>query len=790
MPARVPRNNGPARRSAQLVLALLIALGACVAGPATALADPVRPKATPLAVVAAGAPTRCPSAGEVDGEQLTTLLSRTISDDNFSTFFAFTLLQVLPTPAVVLCDPDLAKTNQPLGAFGGATHHELSSDVAFAGLRALGAPPEGVADSELVPGDRVELPTASPRAQLTVVVATTTGARSAHVPSLGAPQATAVRVEGTLAAPVVVVERAGGDPTRVAVTPPPAAAVRVQPRLRGREIRFNGTAAPGTIVTASAGDDDGDVVIAASSGRFKGLSVRVGPRRRAISISLLSLARRQAFEVSCVARWSKARKLADKISCKAIKAARATRAVRQAIATSAPLEHAAATPVASASTRVVASGAAAPTTAEASLSRLATYSADEVASLAGDLNGDGRPETLLNNAFDETPRPRLVVSKVGGTATTIPFRTDRNDFEFVVETVPDLDGDGRDELSGGNGVFITDALAAPALPARIDVRALRPTSPRDLDLGVENRDNLFSSLLTASEPLGTVADGTGDGRPELVVDSDGISAIFPSQAVVPGIRSRLAQVFPLAWLDELKLEDLSDEALDAALSGRFIDDMQATSAAATPGSVVVGGRFVSLAAADTTIAPTRPRTFLLRTFGGGSVPTATTSFSATGVPLLLDHDPASGDSLVALFQRTSCGKRRCLDRLLRLNAAGQAVSVIAVRRSEDQLSATFISDGPDGDSAVDAALWRGFGRSVGGVESAGDNGSIAVLTSAQTGSRKLASLPVLARGGKPVQALGRISSSVLPNGSRWLAAPTSERGRKRTGTYALLGQKP
>ncbi len=794
MPARVPRNNGP--MSGRLRVALLLALCAAGVAPAASSADPVRPKATPLAILATGAPTRCPSAGEVDGEQLTSLIRRSTEGLGSNAFLTFALFPVLPTPAVVLCDPELAQSNRPLGAFGGATHHDLSSDLVFPGLRALGTPADGLADSELVPGDRVELPVAGPKSQLTVVVATATGARSAHLPALGAPAATAVRIEGTLAAPVAVVERADGEPTRVPITPPSKSSVRVTPKLHGREIRFHGTAAPGTLVTVStSGGDDADLVVAAASGRFKGLEVRVGPKRRAISVSLISLTRRQAFEVNCTARWSKSRKLADKISCKAIKAARATRGVRQAVAQTAKARRAAAPPLA-APRATLASGAAAPTTVEASLNRLTTFAASELPSLGGDLNGDGRPETLVNNLYDETPRPRLVVSQGAGSATSVPIRADKNDYELLMDSVPDLDGDGRDELANGKGVLITDALAAPTLPAQIDLRALRPTSPRDLDLGLETDDDLFASLLTTSEPLGSVADTTGDGRPEPVLELDGLTAIFPSQAIAPGVRSRLAQVFPLAGLDDLddegtSEEALSDASLDALLNGRFLDDMQAMNAADNAGAVVVGGRLVALSPADPAIAPTRPRTLLLRTFGGGSVPTATTSFSATGIPLLLDHDPASGDSLVALFQRTTCGaKRRCLDRVLRINAAGQAQSVIAMRRSTDRVDATFIADGPDADSAVDAAIWRGSGRSTRDVKSAGDNGSIAVLTSAQAGSRQLRSLPVLTRGGKPVQALGRVSSTVLPNGSRWLAAQTSERGRKRTGTYALLGQKP
>ncbi|MBJ7470607.1 MAG: hypothetical protein JHD16_04870 [Solirubrobacteraceae bacterium] len=414
------------------------------------------------------------------------------------------------------------------------------------------------------------------------------------------------------------------------------------------------------------------------------------------------------------------------------------------------------------------------------------FASDEVADFGGDVNGDGRPEVIVNNQFDERPRPKLIVSSPTGAATPIPIRADVDDFELIVNSVPDLDGDGRDELQAGASVIVTDALAAAALPSRIDFRSVRPISRRDIDLGIATSSSALSGLLTADTPRGTVPDSTGDGRPEIVLAQGTIAAIFPSQAIVPGVRSRLAQTYPLALLDDISSEDISPA--DAANLERR--DIQAQFAANGAEPVVVGGRLVNLAPADAAASVSGPRTFRLTTYAAGPLPLATASFSATGIPLLLDHDPASGDSLVALFERASCGRRqRCLDRVLRVSATGSLRSVVAARRNDDDLYATFITDGPDADALVDVAISRGTRSSPRRALTAGDGGTIAILTSAQTGSTRLSKLPVLSRGRTPIRVISPPTSQVLPNGSRWLGAQTSERRRDRTGVFSTLAQR-
>ena len=111
------------------------------------------------------------------------------------------LVPYLPTPAIVLCDPDLLAGQRPLGAFGGSTANELSADFAYPGLRALGAPAEAQSTSQLSPGDRVTLPPAGPRTSLDVFVSTTGGARFVRVDALGQPTPTALRIDGTMARP-------------------------------------------------------------------------------------------------------------------------------------------------------------------------------------------------------------------------------------------------------------------------------------------------------------------------------------------------------------------------------------------------------------------------------------------------------------------------------------------------------------------------------------------------------------------------------------------------------------
>lgn len=752
---------------------------------APAAAGPVVPRATPLSVFGTTETAQvCPTTGELDGSRLSAIARDAVlgGGEDGAVFVGF-LMAFLPTPAVAVCDPDLAAGTVPLGPFGGATHHDLSADVAYPGIRAIGTPPEGFQDSELVPGDRVELPAAGARSTLDVMVATSRGAKITRVSPLGAPRATAVRVEGALSSPTLVVEREAGEPTRVAVAPPPAAAKKITPQLRGRTVRFGGTVPPGSLVTASSGELDGTAVVAGASGRFSRLDVRVGPSRRVIDVTVASLERRQLIGVRCSVRWSKARRLADRVRCKATKAsaARASRALRsgQQTVTEESPEVARARPTARA--------AAALPPAEATVTGLVKIQRNDEARLTGDVNGDGRPEVTVGTLTARGPQYSLAVSRVAGAPVLVPLRLDSDSFAMP-GSLPDLDGDGRDELVSGNAVVVTDALAAPTLPVRIDLRSLRPTSQRDLDLGLASRDSLLSSLLTPIDPLGAVTDTTGDGRPELVFGSSGLAAVFPSQAVVPGIRSRLAQIFPLAWLGGVSTEELLGE-LDAAAALGDLEfeedstaDLQVLTAASDPGALVRGQQFVRLSPTDPAIATNKPRTFALSRHGGGTQAVGTTTFRATGLPLLFDYDPASGDALVALFQADGCRASRCLDRLLRIGSAGELRSVTAFRRRPDAyLDGGFISDGPDADSAVDTAIWRAGGDDD--VDVAPGDRSVAVLPSADGGPRKLGSLAVLSRQGRPVELYG-VQLQVMPNGSRWLA------GYTRSGAFASLALRP
>ncbi len=84
-------------------------------------------------------------------------------------------------------------------------------------------------------------------------------------------------------------------------------------------------------------------------------------------------------------------------------------------------------------------------------------------------------------------------------------------------------------------------------------------------------------------------------------------------------------------------------------------------------------------------------------------------------------------------------------------------------------------------SAVDTAIWRAGGDDD--VDVAPGDRTVAVLPSADGGPRKLGSLAVLSRGGKPVELYG-VQLQVLPNGSRWLA------GYTRSGAFASLALRP
>ncbi|MBJ7472148.1 MAG: hypothetical protein JHD16_12650 [Solirubrobacteraceae bacterium] len=795
------------RRRAWIRAAALAVVLATPLTPTLVSAGPVVPKDAPLEVHGSGlGVARCPSTTEVDGSRLADLARQSLSDDRFAPaeLSPFDYASLLPTPAVVLCDPDLVATRRPLGPFGGQTRSALTADVATGGLRAIGAPPEALGESSLQVGDRLTLPAAGPRATLDVFVRTPGGARLQRIGPVGSPAPSALSVVAGAQGPVVVLERPGASESRHTVAPRPVRRPELRASLRGRDLVMQGNVAAGTLATIvyRPGLIDAQRAVASRSGRITVEALELDRRNVALSVLLENLQRRTVWAVRCSVRWDRDARRHARPRCAPASSEQARAAVAARTAATAQrlrrstARRAASQPLAlrgltTASNDPRARPAGALPTVPTSLTRLSPSGERAFGELVGDVNGDRVPDVYFTEYTPEYERLlRLGVRDVGGTLATASLTLDDDSFALSdAKPVPDLDGDGRAELVSQAGVIVTDAFAG-GVPGSIDLRSLRPQSPRDLDLGIA-ADGLASSLATASEPRGAVPDVTGDGRPEPVLATIGVSAIYPSEAIAPGRRSRLALTINLAGMDDTSLDDF---AVLSRLSGSLSSGLAGPDAAeADTGALLVGRTFVSLEAVSPTASTRSVRRFALRrATGDGTGGLVTMTFTATGFPRLVDYDPASGDSLVAVYAPGRCTRARpCIDRLLRIASDGTVVSTIDARRDRLSVDASFIADGPDADADVDVALWI-----VGSYEALSPPSWIrertlltSVLPSTATGQVAPQTLPVLAADGRPLRRdITQPSSVVLPDGSRWLGGMTGNPKRPSTYQTVLIAQ--
>lgn len=774
-----------------MAAALLIGGLACTAAlPAFAQAKPIVPRTAPLVVTGAGlGAARCPSTAEVDGSRLVTLARESQSDRRFpwGSMTPFFYLTVAATPAVVLCDPARVATGRPLGPIGGSTTATLSADLATGGTRAIGAPPEAVSDSALHVGDRVTLPAAGPGAVLDVFVRTPGGARLVRVGPLGPRGATAASVGGTKAVPELIVERTEGEPTRHAVPTRRVTTPAVRARVKGRDLVLAGSAWPSSVATLVSGEAITAERVVTGGGRFALAPMRLARKTETVQLLITDYPRRTSVTVRCAVRWDAQRRRHRAPRCRLH--ASATRAVvpasRHHHTKVAPAQASAA---ANAAARLRARAAPLPTT-PAAVTEVAATALTGVPELANDLDGNGLPELYIDT-FDEKARDRLYFPRKGEPTVRVSLRRDAELFEDLffapAPWTPDLDGDGRGEVLAGSGVLVTDAFAK-GLPSTLDLRRLRPTSARDLDLGIAS-DGLLSSLATVTEPLGSVSDVTGDGRREPVLGTTGISAIFSSEAIAYNRRSRLALTTPLAWPDDTTLDDVY-EAPELSQAAFGTDPVR--QAKADAGALVRAGRLITLMPTDPVAKRHTARTFVVRSTDASGNVIELATVAATAAPRLVDHDPASGDSLIVLYAPGACEKEReCSDRVVRVGAGGQVRAEFTLRRDRI-FEVTFAPDGPDSDDAVDIAAWFGGGTmwTRGRAPSwlKGRDGTISIFPSTLTGTVDPLGQPVLASaGGAPLRSVHRIESVALDDGARWLGLLTGNPKKPSTYRYVLV----
>lgn len=752
---------------ATALVSAVVATAALVA-PSGASAVPVRAAATPL-LLSGQLPASCPAAADLDGRTFTRRSRRLLpTTDETASLVVLQGIVLNPAPAVTLCDPDAAAARQVIGPLGGDTAATLDSDIAGFGARAIGPADRRFDLSALEVGDRVTLPAVGDRAHLDVSVRTPGGARTVRV-AVGRG-ASAVRIDGTPAEPVVAVDRPGSEPQRTVVLPQPMHRHSVKAAVRGRAVRFAVRAAPQSIVlAASTGTGSSTVAlgITGRGGRSAPLTLgRLSRSHRIADVAVYNLPLRRIDAQRCRLRWGGGSLRSVRCAPRSLQGAPAARLAAHA-GSLAP----AADP---ARPQAAARAARARAQVEAALTTVQQPASWDDAALVHDLNGDGTPDAI-GSPVEARDKPVLAVSD-GASWRQVPLRfprrlTDRK-LVTVPDVVPDVTGDGRAELRTEDGRFVTDAFTS-GWPATIDLRAERSARGSDLDLG--------GSSPAAKErwwqPVGALADRTGDGRPEPVLRHASATAVFASQDVAVGRRNALAAPYPLDFGRTYPFGEEEDN-LDF-----FGPDTEAMLVGLPDETTIVrGGKLVSLDLLDRAAKPSSPRRFAVRIRDADGAMSASSTVRLRGAVRLLDADPARGEAVVG-----TAGSRcvwvadeiTCLTAVHRVDARSGAVGSAVQGRF--LIGGALVADGPDADTRQELALWGDLGAGAAGL---------GVLGSTATGIVPSTDVPALVTGGDPLQLLGDTTLIELPGGSRWLGSAVARTTGKDRFEPALVVVSP
>lgn len=744
--AAVPLRNALARIS--LTAALVVAWGA-----GSAAAKPVVPGASPLWIDGDGEEliSTCPQAAAVDGRQPLRVVNSIRSE--FARGLAFVYLLSSPPPIVHWCDPEAVAARRFAPPITGELATETTDGV-FWGQRYLsGEPVDGRPDGLRV-GDSLSFPAGSPSTVLDLAVATgSTGTRTLRIPP--APSAPArLRVEGDAGAPTVVVTGLDGTERRVPVDPVPAARFGAQMQRRGGTVSMRVTAPPQTIVLVT-GLGDPPVQLLGRSGTRTFSRRTATDRRVRVEVYLVDLLGRREFVRRCTLA-ARARRASCPAKPRSVAGLRDTPLPGRFDRAQASRAAAAMQPALGGWAARALRRADAPV-AQGTVTPVGRNRNGFETLAPGDLNGDDIPDFVRLLPSGEGFDAGLRVSAGGGRWQNVTVRGAAFSDRLVL---PDLDGDGRAELTTDDGVIVTDAFAA-GTPKRIDLGRRRKLSPRDLVPPPETGLNAFS-FATLSAPIGAAADATGDGRPELVI-GDGPAVVMPSEAYPPGREALLARVWPIF---DWKLADWDEQELSRGSSDTVFQEAKSTLA-----PLVIGGRLYSASPRNRRAVSATPQTIdLIERRADGTI-ASSRSFLAAGWPKLIDVDPASGDALVLLVGSKACSSRTfrlngCRAVLLRVAGSGAITSEISIIRDADSAGgAAFTNDGPDPDTGLEAIIATGDGLNP---------APLRLWPSTRTGATPVDGLPVLSLGPtRQADSATALEHVVLPNGSRWVSTLTS-----------------
>lgn len=791
---RRPFSTLPARR---LLTGLALALAAA---PSTATAAPVRDVVQPLAVMANGARPACASpVAPYEPSDLLALQTNGYSELDASESGADVAAEVgalrksmLILPSVAICSPTFGGLPGPIT--GTVAAGPLRSRVG-PGWREFGG--TFVAPAPLTPGDVLSLPEVDDVARVALRVATSPGqpAASLALSDLSpGPSRLAVSRDGR---GLVATLTRGDGSVAEAVTPPtvvPALAPRFS--AKGRRWTMTTKGLPGGVLFAIAYSrgtrTGGSFVRVPASGETATPLTFLRPvrPRRSVYVSIATLDRTSGSlaTLSCSVKTSSRRRptltrcardgesdigdvlydlgevKASPFSAAAAGAARALDAqaalsrISRVLPGTAPLARRHPIRGRSAS----AAPAAAPLVARpiGRAPGIRTVAFGGLRPLAADVNGDAQPDFWTDDLPDSGDWRPISGSTAGYVLISSPegLEPHRVDLARIegedsvsdreISAIEDITGDGIGEL-----VVDLDERHGLIPGSRSWTSTTFPIqAPDPADLGPDDL-LLAPGASSPGSPYGTLDDVTGDGRRELVATDDlGGWLTVSSQDLRPGAMHRLPSA-------------ARSVATPSALFRTATFD--ASAPRVDPRLRVIAGQALMLRwpVVASRKAPQGTVEIAVRDAWGALV-RPLMSVRTPGNALLLDHDRASGDSLL-LSVAPACLVRRnqvphaCRETLVRARADGTVRHSVTVDPFDSILSAgaaRFIKDGPDAGDEVDVVTTVG-------------NAGLALLESGRTGVMTEEDLPITkVQNATPYYDEVRLIPVFGPQGDRRLTA--------------------
>lgn len=746
-----------------LAAALVPALFAPAAAHASAISVPVQP----LAMVGAADRPSCPSAlppfkpADLFARMpaYTGLYADWTNAGARSTELAAAASDADLQPSVVLCSPTFAGIPGPIEGVTAAT---LGRSRVGLGWRELGS--TLTSPAALVPGDRLTIPAVDDAAQLRLSLApdakSPTSTLTLHDLAPGPSTVEIGRDASGLTARLV---RADGSTTQAAAAP--TAAPKGKTRFDGTRRRWTirMPQLPGTTMHIEVRSSTVFSTVARSSANASMLTAKLKVRfssksRRRLRVITVAVNRAAHWvEVSrCVAKLDRQRR-PDEFTCERVPMAELIRLMADDFISGARASTETADLLAAVDRAVspraqrnaqkataahidrARRGAAArrfqstssigfrPYARSAAVTRLSPYA---LRPLAADVNGDGQPDFWTEQANQAAWQPPdklisgvLLTSSPDGLTAHIVDRPDASSL------AREFDGDS--ELSGiaditgdGIGELVVDLGERFAIvPGSTSwTGTATPISARDI--GPTNPQGIVvkPELSSPGAPLATLDDVTGDGLPELAVADD--DAGWVSIASESIRRGSVTSVPSVAGA--VRPPATLPRGYDFDRSGVPQTDTAFRA---------VSGLALSLRwpVVSSKARPTAGQVVVsIRDALGRDVRPPLT-IPSPGDARLLDYDRPTG-ALLLLAQAYGCRYGRCARTVMRVASDGRATQTIAAveKGTEGEAvlgSARFAADGPDADTEPDVVFAR-------------NTWAVAVADSTRTGALDPASLPV------------------------------------------------